>query len=77
MVWIYKKKTAGWVKSCGRWGRYSSPFPGHHSTFVLARAKQELGDNVLAVMAAASETFPQRELRKRRNWPGGSGCGTK
>lgn len=36
---------------------------GIDSTFVLARAKQELGDNVLAV-TAASETFPQRELKE-------------
>ncbi|MEH7305502.1 ATP-dependent sacrificial sulfur transferase LarE [Neobacillus drentensis] len=34
---------------------------GVDSAFVLARAKEELGDNVLAVIAA-SETFPQREF---------------
>lgn len=34
---------------------------GIDSTFVLARAVEELGDNVLAV-TAASETFPEREL---------------
>jgi uncharacterized protein len=36
---------------------------GIDSTFVLARAVQELGDNVLAV-TAASETFPERELNE-------------
>lgn len=36
---------------------------GIDSTFVLARALQELKDNVLAV-TAASETFPQRELNE-------------
>ncbi len=36
---------------------------GIDSTFVLARAKQELGDKVLAV-TAASETFPERELKE-------------
>ncbi|MFD2670747.1 ATP-dependent sacrificial sulfur transferase LarE [Marinicrinis sediminis] len=34
---------------------------GVDSTFVLLRAKQELGDNVVAVVAA-SETFPSREF---------------
>ncbi|WP_018132285.1 ATP-dependent sacrificial sulfur transferase LarE [Effusibacillus pohliae] len=36
---------------------------GIDSTFVLARALEELGDKVLAV-TAASETFPQRELNE-------------
>lgn len=36
---------------------------GVDSTFVLARAQQELGDRVLAV-TAASEMFPQRELKE-------------
>ncbi|UOF92614.1 ATP-dependent sacrificial sulfur transferase LarE [Fodinisporobacter ferrooxydans] len=36
---------------------------GIDSTFVLARAKEELGDRVLAV-TAASETFPERELEE-------------
>jgi pyridinium-3,5-biscarboxylic acid mononucleotide sulfurtransferase len=36
---------------------------GIDSTFVLARAVEELGDNVLAV-TAASETFPERELEE-------------
>lgn len=36
---------------------------GIDSTFVLARAVEELGDRVLAV-TAASETFPQRELNE-------------
>ena len=34
---------------------------GVDSTFVLKRAQQELGDQVLAV-TAASETFPSREF---------------
>jgi uncharacterized protein len=36
---------------------------GIDSTFVLARAAQELGERVLAV-TAASETFPERELKE-------------
>lgn len=36
---------------------------GIDSTFVLARAAEELGDKVLAV-TAASETFPERELNE-------------
>ena len=36
---------------------------GIDSTFVLARAVEELGENVLAV-TAASETFPDRELEE-------------
>jgi uncharacterized protein len=36
---------------------------GIDSTFVLARAVQELGERVLAV-TAASETFPERELKE-------------
>lgn len=36
---------------------------GIDSTFVLARAAEELGDRVLAV-TAASETFPERELNE-------------
>ncbi|MFC4768082.1 ATP-dependent sacrificial sulfur transferase LarE [Effusibacillus consociatus] len=36
---------------------------GIDSTFVLARALEELGDKVLAV-TAASETFPERELNE-------------
>ncbi|MGA9173796.1 MAG: ATP-dependent sacrificial sulfur transferase LarE [Thermoactinomyces sp.] len=36
---------------------------GIDSTFVLARAVEELGDRVLAV-TAASETFPERELQE-------------
>jgi uncharacterized protein len=36
---------------------------GVDSAFLVARAQQELGDNVLAVVAA-SETFPQREFNE-------------
>jgi uncharacterized protein len=43
-------------------GRLMVAFSGGvDSAFLLARAKEELGDNVLAVIAA-SETFPQREF---------------
>ncbi|MFC5652985.1 asparagine synthase-related protein, partial [Paenibacillus solisilvae] len=43
-------------------GRVMIAFSGGvDSTFVLKRAKQELGDQVLAI-TAASETFPTREF---------------